>query len=803
MWKNYLNVVLRGIWRYRAYSAINILGLAIGIACSLLILLYVQHELSYDRFHDNADRVYRVTITGLLGGNEVNAAVSPQPLAAALEREFPQVEAAARLQPFFSDALVEIEDVRYQEMEVFFADPQIFQLFDFQFLSGDPASALMEPNTMVITESMARKYFGDVEALGRNLTINSENDYEVTGVVRELPDNSHFHPDFLASFSSHPNHDSTFWVSNNILTYALLRDGSDAEAFRLAVQDLVAKYVAPQIEEAMGIDFQEFMREGGRYEYQIQPLTDIHLYSNKEAEIEPNGSASYVYTFLAVAFFIMLLACINFMNLSTARSANRAREIGVRKVLGSHRRQLLTQFLSESVFISFLALMIALPVIYFLMPAFNGITEKELNISALFTAQAFGLLLLFISIVGLLSGSYPALFLSQFHPQEVLKGKFSGGGRSVWFRRALVIFQFAIAVALIAATLIVYKQLEYMRTKDLGFDQEQIFLINRASGLGEQVDPFVERIKQQPGVINASTSIQVPGEGMSSNVYFVEGRPSNQSKISWFQGVNYDYVETMGINMVQGRTFQRGFGAEESAYILNEAAVREFELSDPLSQRMAQPDDEGIISGPIIGVMEDFHFESLHTPIRPLILRLADFSRHVVVRLSPDDIPDTIENLENIWNEMSGGQPFEFSFLNEDLTALYQSDRKMGSIFTGFSALAIFIACLGLYGLSWYTTEQRSKEIGIRKTLGASVGRIVMLLSREFMMLVGVSLIIAIPVSWYAMSQWLQLFSYRVDISPLWFLLSAVLAGLVAFVTISYQSARTALANPARTLRDE
>lgn len=584
----------------------------------------------------------------------------------------------------------------------------------------------------------------------------------------------------------------------------MLREGSDPREFEAAVQDLVMKYVAPQIQDALGLNIEEFFSQGGRYEYRIQPMTDIHLYSNMEAEIEPNGSASYVYTFLAVAFFIMLLACINFMNLSTARSANRAREIGVRKVLGSHRQQLLIQFLSESVFISFLALFIALPTIYFLMPAFNGITEKDLSLEVLFSVQAFGLLVSFVFLVGVLSGSYPALFLSKFHPQEVLRGKFSGKGGSVWFRRGLVVFQFAIAIALIAATLIVYNQLEYMRNKDLGFNQEQVLLIHRANGLGDQLDTFIETLKQEPGVVNASSSIQVPGETMSSNVYFVEGRPSDSSKISWFQGVNYDYIETVGINLIAGRSFQREFGSDETAYILNQAAIQEFELTDPLSERMAQPDNDGeIVSGPIIGVMEDFHFESLHTEIRPLILRIDDFSRYVVVRVASEDIPETIANLDRAWTEISGGEPFEYSFLDEDLNALYQADRKMGSIFTGFSALAIFIACLGLYGLSWYTTEQRTKEIGIRKTLGAPVSRIVLLLSKEFMILVGVSLAIAIPVAWYAMSQWLQLFSYRVEISPLWFLLAGALAALIAFATISYQSARAALTNPVLSLRDE
>ncbi|NKB34086.1 MAG: FtsX-like permease family protein [Pseudomonadales bacterium] len=803
MWKNYLNTVLRGIWKYKAFSAINIFGLAIGIACCLMILLFVQYEFSYDRHNVKLDQIYRLNIHGVIAGNEINAVTTPYPMAATLIREYPEIEYAARFRQFFIDTLVSRGDIRYQEQQIFHADPSLFDVFTFDFIAGDPDTALNDPFSIVIEETIAEKYFADEEALGQSLTFNNNQDYQITGITKKIPENAHVHPEILVSFSSDDEHDSTNWVSNNIQTYFILREGSSPEELEVKLQDVVSSYVAPQIEAVLGINIEEFLNNGGVYEYNIQPATDIHLYSDLEGEFEANGNANYVYTFLAVALFVLLLACINFMNLSTARSANRAREIGVRKVMGAYRGQLLVQFLGESMLISLVALVIALPLVYLALPAFNALIEKSISLSILFSAQALLLLFVFTLAVGVISGSYPALFLSKFHPQEVLKGKFSGGSSSSWFRAGLVILQFSISIALVSATLIVYDQLNFMRSKELGFQKEQLIVVQRAGALGDQRESFVEQLKRQPGVVNAAATTHVPGESVNQNVYILEGRPMSDTHAFWQFSVGWDYIETLGLEIVEGRTFSREFGNDTDAYILNETAVRELEIDNPTEHNILEPDPDGLRSGPIIGVVKDFHFQSLHQEIRPTLLRIQNFSRYVIIRLQPDNIQETISDIEDTWEQMTNSEPFQYSFLDEDFDNLHQGDRKMGEVFSGFSALAILIACLGLYGLASYTTEQRTKEIGVRKTLGASVSNIVLMISREFLVLVLIALAIAVPITWFAMNLWLQIFSYRIDVPISSFAYSGFLALLVAFATVSFQSIRTALTNPALSLRDE
>ena len=807
MFGNYLTTALRGIWKYKAYSAINIFGLAIGIAASLLILMYVRYELSFDRYHENLERIYRINLHGSMMGQEVNAATSPYPLAATLVNEFPQVENAVRVRQFYAEPMVQLGEIRYQETNVFHADPSFFDIFTYEMLAGNPATALENPNSIVITESIANKYFPGGNALGQMLRFNNDEDFRVTGVMQDVPSNSHFHPEILVSFSSDDNHESQMWVSNNIQTYLMVRPGTDAEELAENLQTLVAKYVAPQIEQGIGITFEEFLNSGGSWGYGMTALKDIHLDARIEGQIEPPGNAAYVYTFQAVAVFILLLACINFMNLSTARSANRAREIGVRKVMGAFQGQLIFQFLVESILITCLALLIALPLVAALLPALNGITDRTMEISMLLNPLSILYLLVFAVLVGTISGSYPAFFLSRFHPQEVLKGALSRGGRNAWLRGGLVVFQFAISISLITATLIVFSQLSYMQNKPLGFNKDQVLVIERAFALDDQLNSFKTRIKQLPGVVNASSSQHMPGDQSDVNAFQVEGRPQAESyAISRFT-VDYDYVETLGIEVIAGRSFSQEYTGEHPGFILNEAAVADLSLEDPLSAVLLEPggdiDELEMQAGPVIGVVRDFHFQSLHQEITPMILRIDDFARFVVVRLQAQNIQGTIQSIENTWQEMTGGQPFQYSFLDEDFAELHEGDQKMGEIFVGFSILAIVIACLGLYGLASYTTEQRTKEIGVRKTLGASTLDIVLLVAKDFMMLVAIALLISIPVAYLVMSEWLQLFAYRIEIGPGAFLLSGIMAIIVAFITVSYQSTLAANTNPSLTLRDE
>lgn len=803
MWQNYLKTVVRGMWRYKAYSAINVLGLVSGITCFLLIMLYVQYELSFDRYHNKTDRIFRVSLHASLAGNDIDSVTSPYPMAAALLREYPEIEATVRIRQFYRDTLVSLESNRYLEKQIFHADQSLFAIFDFEFLAGDPTTALAETNSIVITESTARKYFGEGSALGHSLTFNDTRDYLVTGVVRDVPANSHFHPAILVSFTSDSEHDSPVWISNNIQTYLLARPDTDIAALTEKLDELVLKYVAPQIEQALGINVVEFFSTGGAYGYDLQPLPWIHLNSHFEGEIEQNGNADYVYTFLAVALFILLLACVNYMNLSTARSANRAREIGLRKVLGARRRQLTAQFLCESVVVTCIAVLISIPLVLALLPAFGALTERTLDSTLLLNWQALTALSVFTVLVGVIAGSYPALYLANFRPQSMLKGHISKGMKSSWLRAILVVFQFTISIALVSATFIVFAQLDYMQSKPLGFDKEHVLVIRRANALGESKDAFLQQLKGLPGVINASASMHVPGEQTGQNVYLLEGTPASATKALWQFEIGYDYIETLGFTLLDGRSFSREFGEDETAYVINERAALELGIDNPTNHRIVVPDPDGAETGAIIGMVQDFHFESLHLPIRPLVFQYSDAVRYVVVRIEPANILQTIATIENQWRLTTNAEPFNYSFLDVDLDNLHRGDQRLGIVFTMFAALAILIACLGLYGLSSYTTEQRTREVGIRKTLGASLLDIVLLLTRDFMQLVGWAIVIAIPLAYLAMNWWLQLFSYRIDMPLAGYVYSSVIAVLIAFITVSQQAIHTGLRNPSQSLRHE
>ena len=802
MFKNYLNIAVRNLLRHKGYSFINITGLAIGIACCLLIVLYVQDELSYDRFHEKADRIYRVTLHGRLAGNDIHAATSSAPMAATLMDDYPEVLVATRVRRS-SLMLVSREDQYFNEKRVFYADSTLFSVFTLPLIAGDPNTALREPHTMVLTEATAQKYFGDEDPIGKTLRFNNDADYRITGIAENVPSNSHFHFDFLASFATLQDSRSPVWINNSMQTYLVLQENYPPARLEAKFPDLIRKYIGPQVQQALGVTIDEFLAAGGRYDFALQPLTDIHLYSHLEGEIEPNSNADYIYIFSAIAFFILLLACINFMNLSTARSANRAREIGVRKVLGAYRGQLFRQFLSESILLSVIALDIALIILSLLLPVFNTLSGKAIDISAIYNGPAVMGLIGFALFVGLVAGSYPAVFLSAFKPHDVLKGKLSAGTKSAWLRSGLVVFQFAISIALIAGTLIVGNQLDYMRGKPLGFDKEQVVVIHRASTLGEQRSSFEEQVEQHPDVVSTASTRHVPGVQTDQNAFQLEGSPGTDAYILWTLTVGYDFIETLGIEMAEGRSFSRDFSTDESAYILNKAAAEKLGFENPIGQQLIEPDPAGRRTGQVIGVVKNFHFESLHEDIKPMILRLRPDARFIAVRVRSEGIQETLAFLEQTWQAMTIGQPFEYTFLDEDFENLLRADRKVGDIFTVFSILGILIACLGLFGLASFTMEQRTKEIGVRKVLGASVSTIVMLLSREFVILVGIALILATPAAYFGMNRWLQDFHYRIDIGPDTFLVAGGLALFITLVTVSYQSLKAALANPVNSLRDE
>jgi len=806
MIKNYLTVALRNIRKQKFYAWLNVLGLSIGIAASLLITLYVVDELSYDQFHSRSEDIYRVGLTGKLAGQEINVAVSCPPFAKVSVAEFPEVEKAIRLYRLESE-VTRYEEIVFTETEVFFADSNFFDVFDgYALLEGDPATALREPNTLVMTEGTARKYFGDESAMGKIVTVGDYNSaYEVTGIVQDPPENAHFHFDLLYAMSTFEYSKRDQWLSNNFYTYLMLNEEASSEALEAKFPTLVEKYVGPEVEQFMGISLEEFQAQGdgqNAYGYFLQPLTDIHLYSQLDAEIEANSNITYVYILIAVAVFILLIACINFMNLSTARSANRAKEVGVRKTLGSLRQDLVGQFLAESILVSLIAALISVVLLAVFIDPFNQLAGKAIELGV---AKQPWLLLVLIGIVllvGLVAGSYPAFYLSSFRPAEVLKGKLKAGLRSSGIRNGLVVFQFVVSISLIVCTLLVYQQLEYTQNKNLGFDKENVLVVNNMRRLEDKAETFKKSLLQKSSVVNATLANDLPPAIQNSSVFRVQGE--EQDHIITFYFTDANHLPTMGIELKEGRNFLEDNPADSAAIILNEAAVREFGLDDPLEAKITGQFGPQPQVLRVVGVTQDFNFQSLRNKIRPMaIMMTRQGSQHLAVRLQPGDVATTLADIEQSWQELSPGEPFEYSFLDQDFDQLFRAEQRLGQVFTVFTGLAIFIACLGLLGLAAYTAEQRTKEIGIRKVMGASVTRMVLLLSQDFAKLVGVAFLIAVPLSYFLMQQWLSDFAYRINIGVGTFVLAGVAALAVAWITVSFQSLRAARTNPAKSLRSE
>ncbi|MCH8125765.1 ABC transporter permease [candidate division KSB1 bacterium] len=803
MIKNYIKIALRNLLKHKVYSLINVAGLAIGMACCLLILLYVKDELSYDRYHKNIDRIYRVTLHGRLAGSDINVTSTCRPMAAALINEYPEVEFALRLRQMSRTVLVSRGDKYFNENRVFYADSTYFDVFTLPLLRGNAKTALTAPNSVVIPEATALKYFGDEDPIGKTLTFNNTTDYKVTGVSENIPSNSHFHFDFLASFVSLDDHNSTIWIQNSLHTYIVLQENASAEQLNNKFPELIRKYVAPQIEQAMGVSFDDFLEQGGEYNYSLQPVKDIHLYSHLTGEFEPTGNADYVTIFALIAFFILILACINFMNLATARSANRAKEVGLRKVVGSNQTQLIAQFLVESILLSAMAMIIGIFLVKLFLPGFNNLAAKEIEMSYLGdTYLSLGILIITL-FVGVVAGSYPAFFLASFKPINVLRGKLTTGMKSSSLRSGLVVFQFIISVGLIISTLVVGDQLDYMRNKNLGFEKDQVVVIHRASALGNQLDIFENQLKQLPNINVTTATYHLPGKLPDTNAFQLPDVPQSEAYLLSTFSVGFDFIETLSIEMVAGRSFSKDFPTDSSAYIINEAAVKKFGWTEAIGKSIIEPDPEGASVGEVIGVMKDFHFESLHEVIKPAILRLASGPRFVVAKINSDDIPGTIADIEQKWAVLAPNQPFEYTFLDNDFDQLYKTDQRVGKIFTIFTILGIFVACLGLFGLTSFSAEQRTKEIGIRKALGASVSNIVILLSKEFTKLIAISFFIAAPISYFVMTKWLENFAYTSGIKLPTFILAGGIVCLVAWLTISYQSIKAALTNPVNALKYE
>ncbi len=801
MFRNYLKTALRNLRKRAGTSLINVAGLAVGMACSILIMLFVFDELGYDRFNGNYDRIWRVTRKWLNADGVVNlhlGQVAP-PIGPLLKNDFPEILRAARMIQV-EGLLINAGPVYFEEDRFFFAEGSLFDVFTFKMTAGDPATALRDPFTVVITTDMARKYFGAEDPVGRPITIQASGqsaDLKVTGVVEPLPAASHFHPDFLGSFTTFEAivgpRELESWSSNNYATYLLLPPGYDISHLATRLDAFMDRHMSPGISAETKLE--------------LQPLEDIHLRSQLDSEIEANGDIRYVRIFSIVALFVLLVACVNFMNLATARSEGRAREVGLRKVVGARRGQLVGQFLGESVLTAVVSLVAALGLVALALPTFNRFLGRTLSLNP----GVNGSLLIFLAaitvFVGLVSGLYPALFLSGFRPARVFKGTSGGGATGISFRKVLVVFQFAISIVLIVCVSVVSGQLRFMRTKSLGFDKEHVVVLPSGPAMVQNLEGVKARLLANPDIISVSAAKRVPsGRLLDSAQARLIGGGQVQSidfRIANLL-VDHDYIPTYGIPMAAGRNFSREMGTDATqAFVINEAAVRRIGWSRP-EEAVGQPFEYGRRRGQIIGVVKDFHFESLHEEISPIVMYISgsDLQR-ISVRIAPGNIPRTMEFLRRVWAEMRPNRPFSYVFVDESFDRLYRSEDDLERIFRTFAWLSVGIGCLGLFGLAAYSAERRTKEIGIRKVLGASTAGLAFLLSKEFTRWVLLANLAAWPVAYYAMSRWLRQFAYRADIGLGSFVLAGTLALAVAFLTVGYQAIKTALADPVRSLRYE
>ncbi|MDH4089621.1 MAG: ABC transporter permease [Cyclobacteriaceae bacterium] len=802
MFKNYFNVAIRNILKHKFFSAINVLGMTIGVAACLLIILYIADELSYDRFHANADRIYQVGLHGKIGGQDIRVSNTCPPMAAALVAEIPEVESATRLIRYFGRPAIKYEEKILTEEKVFYADSNFFDFFSFVLKEGDVKTALKEPNTVVLTEEMVKKYFGEVNPINKLLVIGSENKtFKVTGVAANPPPNSHFGFNMLISAASNDRLKEGIWLNNFMFTYFTLRSNADVAQVNSKYEDLVTKYIGPEIERFMGTSLRQMREQDGEYGYFSTKLTDIHLHSTTQDGIEAGGNVTYIYFFGAIGIFIIVIACINFMNLSTARSAGRAKEVGLRKTLGSLRGQMIIQFMAESMLYSALAVVLALVVCYLLLPYFNLLSGKMLDMQIIATPSFIAGIFALIALVGLIAGSYPAFYLTSFSPVDVLKGKVRAGMKTKGIRSLLVVFQFALSIFLIIFTLVVYQQIQYMQEKNLGIDKNNILVLQNTDRLGTNKDAFKNALAQQAGIEKMSyTNNTFPG---INNTTVFKASASDQDHIMGVYYADQDHMDVIKFELKEGRYFSKDFPSDTTAIILNEAAVREFGFANPIGEEILYSSSgSGIERLKVVGVVKNFNFESFKTEVRPISIRYTANANNLLIRYegNPKDI---VANVEKRWKEHASNEPFEFVFLDENFDELFRAEQRMGYIFSIFSALAIFIASLGLFALAAFTAERRTKEIGIRKAMGASVAGLTLLLSKEFTKLVVIAFIPAAIAGWFISNQWLEGFTYRIEVDPIVILASGMVAVIIAWVTVSYQSVKTASTSPVDSLRYE
>jgi putative ABC transport system permease protein len=791
MLKNYLKIAFRNIIRHKAYSIINISGLAIGMASSILILLWVQNELSYDRFHKNAGQIYRITVNA----SGFNAAVNPAGMPAGLQAEMPQIKNTVRLS-HISTCLFELGNLKFEEKRVFYADSTFLEVFSFPLVKGNPKTALQRDDGILITEDLAKKYFGNQEAMGRTLKKDNGDYVTVTGILANIPANSHLQFDVILPMASiaKTNDDlkNNVWTNFNFYSYVQLDKSFVPTPTSLA-----------KLNQQMDQIYKKHLPENLfiKAAFQLQPMTSIHLQSNFQVDLPGHGNVQYVNIFFIVAIFILVVACINFMNLATARSARRAKEVGLRKVVGALRGQLIKQFLGESLLISFFSLAVAMVIVWLFLPQFNELSQKKLTVHLLDGKLLLSLIGIALA-TGLVSGSYPALFLSGFQPVKVLKGSLKSPGGNLLFRNGLVIVQFVVSIVLLAGTIVVYDQLQFIKNRNLGFDKENLLYMPMTGDMWNKQPALKTELVQNPLTNNYTIISELPVNIISGTIsVFWEGKDPGSQVVIPSLDVSEDFIDVFKMKILNGRGFSTAFKADSNNYIINEKAAQVMGMT--VSNAVGKPLTFGEIKGKIIGVVKDFNFKPIQQAIEPLVLRLNKYGGNVVVRAKPGATEATIKALEKISRQLNPAYPFSYNFLDQDLASMYKGEQQMGSIFNLFAILAIFISSLGLYGLSAFLAQQRTKEIGVRKVLGASVFNIVYLLSTGFTRLILIAVVIAIPLSLFAINRWLESFAYHIHVSWIIYVMASFSALVIAWLTVSYESLKAAVTNPVTSLRSE
>ncbi len=800
MFRNYFKVAYRNILKHKFYSALNISGLAFGLTACFLIGLYIFDELSYDTFHKDAGNVYRIGLMGKIAGQEINTSSSCSPLSQAMVTGIPGVEQATRISEE-GNLVMKFADKALVEQDVIYADSNFFEFFTFKLLEGDIHTALKEPNTLVLTKDAANRYFGNEPALGKIMTVGNDNKaFTVTGIAEEAPNNSHIKFEIILSSASNERMLSNQWMNNSFYTYYRKNPNTTIESIESKLREMVIKHAGPELESGLGINFADFEKQGGVYAYYSFPLLDSHLYkTDMDNDLSPRSDIKNVYFMAAIGLFILLIACINFMNLSTARSASRAKEVGLRKTLGSLRSTLMAQFIAESFLYTFTGTVLAFLAVYALLPGFNLLAGKELQFNSILSTQSvIGIGIIFF-LVSILAGSYPAFYLTSFNPVDVLKGKVRSGMKSKGIRSILVVVQFTISIALIISTMVVYKQLSYLQDKNIGLDKQQVLVLRNTSRLASNMNGFKESLNNTTGIVNSSYTNNVfPGV---NNTTIFRAAGTTQDRLMGAYFADYNHLDVLRMTLAEGRFFSKDFPSDSTACVINEAALKELGWTD-INHKLTNFNGDKPLDMTVVGVVKDFNFESFKSKVRPLVIQLTSKSNNMLIRYE-GSAKDAVERVETLWKKNATNEPFEYTFLDENFDELFREEQRLGQVFSAMTGIAIFIACLGLLGLASFTAEQRTKEIGIRKVMGASVSSVSAMLSKEFMILVGISFVVACALTWYFMNSWLSTFAYHIELSIWVFALGGFLAAAIAWLTVSFHFIKAARSNPAVSIRNE